>query len=167
MNKFQRFILEHDRDKFEMYYRTHLNEDVFKQYPEIVNLHDLGKIRKLWNISAKTKEEKAAIIENFCGGHDWVRFYAQPHGWLFAHCSYGVSAQRNQNEERRKFYFGNLDPYRMVANNAFQVGFTVDKQHWRADPYDNQVGEMETTDRGLMYREFSYSKETLLCEEIE
>lgn len=71
MNKFQRFILEHDRDKFEMYYRTHLNEDVFKQYPEIVNLHDLGKIRKLWNISAKTKEEKAAIIENFCGGHDF------------------------------------------------------------------------------------------------
>ena len=45
--------------------------------------------------------------------------------------------------------------------------FTIDKDHWRADPYDNQLGEMETKDRGLMYKEFSYSKETLLCEEIE
>lgn len=71
MNKFQRFILNHDKATFEAYYRKHLNEDVFKQYPELVNLHDLGKIRKLWNIPAKTKEEKAAIIENFCGGHDF------------------------------------------------------------------------------------------------
>lgn len=71
MNKFQKFILTHDRYAFEVYYRTHLNEDVFKQYPEIIDLHDLGKIRKLWNISAKTKEEKAAIIENFCGGRNF------------------------------------------------------------------------------------------------
>lgn len=71
MNKFQKFIINHDKDTFEAYYRTHLNEDVFKQYPEIIDLHDLGKIRKLWNIPAKTREEKAAIIENFCGGHDF------------------------------------------------------------------------------------------------
>lgn len=78
MNKFQKFILTHDRDTFEAYYRTHLNEDVFKQYPEIIGLHDLGKIRKLWNISAKTKEEKAVIIENFCGGPDfYVNLAAQ------------------------------------------------------------------------------------------
>ena len=45
MNKFQKFIVNNDRDAFETYYRTHLNEDLFKRYPEIVNLHDLGKIR--------------------------------------------------------------------------------------------------------------------------
>ena len=78
MNKFQKFILTYDRDTFEAYYRTHLNEDIFKQYPEIINLHDLGKIRKLWNIPAKTQEEKAAIIESFCGGHNfYLRLAAQ------------------------------------------------------------------------------------------
>ena len=104
---------------------------------------------------------------DFCGGHDWVRFYAEPQGWLFADCSYGVSAQRNQNEERRKFYFGNLDPYRMVANSAFAAPFTVDKDFWRADPYDNQVGEIETDDHGLTYEEYERSKIVLQCEEIE
>ena len=103
---------------------------------------------------------------DFCGGHDWVRFYVEPQGWLFADCSYGVSAQRNNNEERRKFYFGNLDPYRMVANSAFAAPFTVDKDFWRADPYDNQVGEIETAERGLTYEEYERSKVVLLCEEL-
>lgn len=104
---------------------------------------------------------------DFCGAHDWVRFYVAPHGWMYADTSYGTAAVRLEKEERRKFYFGNLDPYRMVANNEFMAPFTIDKDHWRADPYDNQFGEMETRERGLRYSEFSYSKETLLCEEIE
>ena len=100
------------------------------------------------------------------GGHDWVRFYIAPYGWLYADTSYGTAAVRAENEERRKFYFGNLDPYRMVANNAFQQGFTVEKQQWRADPYDNQVGEMESAHRGFAFPEYERSKEILLCEEI-
>ena len=35
-----------------------------------------------------------------------------------------------------------------------------------ADPYDNQVGEIETKQRGLLYEEFERSKVTLLCEEL-
>ena len=104
---------------------------------------------------------------DFCGGHDWVRFYVEPYGWLYADTSYGVSATRNENESRRKFYFGNLDPYRMVANSRFQAPFTVRKDHWRADPFDNQVGEIETADRGLTYEEYERSKVVLLCEEVE
>ena len=103
---------------------------------------------------------------DFCGGHDWARFYVAPHGWLFADPSYGTGAVRLEKEERCKFYFGNLDPFRMVANSEFMAPFTVDKDHWRADPYDNQLGEMETTDRGLRYEEFIRNKETLLCEEV-
>ena len=103
---------------------------------------------------------------DFCGGHDWIRFYVEPYGWLFADCSYGVAANRNKNEERRKFYFGNLDPYRMVANSAFAAPFTVDKDFWRADPYDNQVGEIETDERGLKYEEYERTKVVLSCEEI-
>lgn len=103
---------------------------------------------------------------DFCGAHDWVRFYVAPYGWLYADPSYGIAAVRNQNEERRKFYFGNLDAYRMAANRAFQAPFTIEKQHWRADPYDNQVGEMETETKGLEYDEFLCMKEVLMCEEM-
>ena len=103
---------------------------------------------------------------DFCGGHDWARFYIAPYGWLYADPSYGTAAVRARNETRRRFYFGNLDAYRMVANNAFQSPFTVPKQFWRADPYDNQVGEIETAERGLGYGEFERSKEVLLCEEL-
>lgn len=103
---------------------------------------------------------------DFCGGHDWVRFYTEPYGWLYADTSYGTAAVRVGSEERRRFYFGNLDPYRMVANNDFFVPFTVNKQHWRADPYDNQVGEIETDDRGLRFEEFTRSKEVLSCTEL-
>lgn len=104
---------------------------------------------------------------DFCGGHDWVQFYIAPYGWLYADTSYGTAAVRAENENRRKFYFGNLDAYRMVANNAFQAPFTIDKKHWRADPYDNQVGEIETSDRGLRFEEYDRCKITLMCEEIE
>ena len=103
---------------------------------------------------------------DFIGGHDWVRFYVEPYGWLFADPSYGTAAVRAGKEGRRQFYFGNLDPYRMVANSAFMENFTIPKQQWRADPYDNQLGEMETTDHGFPFGEYQRSKEILLCEEI-
>lgn len=104
---------------------------------------------------------------DFCGAHDWARFYVEPYGWLYADPSYGTGAVRLGNKERRKFYFGNLDAYRMVANNAFQVPFTIEKEHWRADPYDNQLGEIETDSRGLRYHEYERSQKILLCEELE
>lgn len=103
---------------------------------------------------------------DFCGGHDWARFYIAPYGWLYADPSYGTAAVRAGSEERRKFYFGNLDAYRMVANNAFQAPLTVPKQFWRADPYDNQVGEIETAERGLDYDDYERSKVVLACEEV-
>ena len=107
-----------------------------------------------------------AVEPDFIGGHDWVRFYVEPYGWIFVDGSYGVSSMRAGNEERRQFYFGNLDPYRMVANRAFQENFTIPKEHWRADPYDNQLGEIESADRGYTFDEYERSKTILLCEEI-
>jgi hypothetical protein len=93
-------------------------------------------------------------------------FYVAPYGWLYADPSFGTGAVREQNEERRQFYFGNLDPFRMVANSEFQVGFTVPKEFWRADPYDNQVGEIETLHHGLRYIEFDRFKEVIKFEEL-
>ena len=107
-----------------------------------------------------------AVEPDFIGGHDWVRFFVEPYGWIFADCSYGVSSMRAGNEERRQFYFGNLDPYRMVANSAFQENFTVPKEQWRSDPYDNQVGEIESADRGYNFGDYERSKTVLLCEEV-
>jgi transglutaminase-like putative cysteine protease len=103
---------------------------------------------------------------DFCGAHDWAMFYVAPYGWLYADPSFGTGAVREQNEERRQFYFGNLDPFRMVANSEFQVGFTVPKEFWRADPYDNQVGEIETLHHGLRYIEFDRFKEVIKFEEL-
>lgn len=107
-----------------------------------------------------------SVEPDFIGGHDWVRFYVEPYGWIFVDASYGTSSTRAENEERRQFYFGNLDPYRMVANRAFQENFTIPKEHWRTDPYDNQLGEMETTDRGFRYGEYERTKTILCCETL-
>lgn len=100
----------------------------------------------------------------FCGAHDWTQFYAAPYGWLYADPSFGCGAAREGNEARRRHYFGNLDPLRMAANTAFGASFDVLKDGWRADPYDNQVGELEVDGRGLCYEEFLRSKEVLSCE---
>ena len=107
-----------------------------------------------------------AAEPDFCGCHDWVQFYIAPYGWLYADASYGGSATRLHKEDRRKFYFGNLEPYRMVANHAFQAEFTIPKDHWRADPYDNQSGEMETSNRGFTFRDYEHTKEILSHEEL-
>ena len=107
-----------------------------------------------------------AAEPEFVGGHDWARFYAEPFGWLFADPSFGIGARRNENEERREFYFGNLDPYRMVANRAFQAPFTVEEHYVRTDPYDNQYGEIETEDRGLRYDEYKRKAEIVSFEEL-
>lgn len=88
------------------------------------------------------------------GGHDWAQFYVAPYGWLYADLSFGGSAHRLGNEERRQFYFGNLDPFRMPANSAFQHEFMPPKKYMRNDPTDNQYGECEYEDRALGSSEY-------------
>ncbi len=88
-------------------------------------------------------------IPGHAGPHDWAMFYIEPYGWLYADPSFGGSAFRDGDEERRCFYFGNLDPFRMVANNAFQQPFASAKQYLPVDPYDNQSGEIESSERGF------------------
>ena len=98
--------------------------------------------------------------------HDWAEFYVEPYGWMLVDASYGTTANRLGKQERREFLFGNLDPYRMVANRKFQVNFDIPKQHWRADPYDNQEGELETTDRGFRGSDLIRTHVPLACEDV-
>lgn len=95
------------------------------------------------------------------GNHDWAMFKVEPYGWLYADPSFGGSAYRNGDYARQKFYFGNLDPFRMVANNAFQTEFDPPKKQWRRDPYDNQSGEIEYSDHPLIGEELESEKEVL------
>lgn len=95
------------------------------------------------------------------GCHDWAQFYIAPYGWLFADCSFGGSAYRAGNLERHDFYFGNLDPFRMVANSELQAEFDPPKTQLRVDPFDNQRGEAEYADSGIM-REYLDNQVELL-----
>lgn len=88
------------------------------------------------------------------GCHDWAQFYTEAYGWLPADCSFGGAGFRSGNEERRAFYFGNLDPYRLVANSRYFAPFEGLRQYLRHDPYDNQSGEVETEHRALLSNEY-------------
>lgn len=90
--------------------------------------------------------------ENGAGSHDWAMFCVEPYGWLWADCSYGGAAWRDGARDRWDFYFGNLDPYRVVLASEFQGDFTPPTRFLRSDPYDNQRGEVEL-DSGPLPRE--------------
>lgn len=95
------------------------------------------------------------------GPHDWAMFYTERYGWLFADLSFGGSAHRAGDEERRRFYFGNLDTFRMAANNAFQQEFSVRKTFRPNDPYDSQTGEAECETKGFSWEEIETKREML------
>ena len=95
-----------------------------------------------------------AVTPYHVGPHDWAQFYVAPYGWLFADLSFGGSAYRSNNTEKWNFYFGNLDPFRMIANSEFQHEFDPPKKYWRHDPYDNQVGECEYQDKEVRREEY-------------
>jgi len=112
-----------------------------------------------WESGLKTEPK-------FIGAHDWVRFFTPSFGWRAADLSYGGSAWKRGDELLHRFYFGNVDPWRMAANARIlgETGFP--EPEFRADPYDNQVGEMALDGSGLRYEEFCRRKEVLRAEEI-
>lgn len=97
----------------------------------------------------------------YIGSHDWAQFYTEAWGWLPADCSFGGAAYRKNNLERRRFYLGNLDPWRMASNTAYFASFQPQRIHLRNDPYDSQRGEAETLHRSLSSGEISTRFEML------
>lgn len=100
------------------------------------------------------------------GSHDWAQFYTEAFGWLPVDCSFGGTAFRCGNEERREFYFGNLDPYRMVTTSQYYAPFQPARIHLRNDPYDNQQGEVETSERPLQSSEYNTAFTLVNCQQI-
>jgi transglutaminase-like putative cysteine protease len=96
--------------------------------------------------------------------HDWALFWLEPFGWVPADCSFGGS--RKDIPAYREFYFGNLDAYRMISNSEFMAPLLPAKRFFRSDPYDNQVGEIETEKRALRSYERECSIEILSFERL-
>lgn len=96
------------------------------------------------------------VSEYTQGPHDWAKFYLPTLGWVYADVSFGGSAYRGQNTERWKYYFGNLDVFRLVANDDIQADFAVAKKQLRADPIDNQRGEFESSQQGFRYNQLEW-----------
>lgn len=107
-----------------------------------------------------------AVGPGRCGCHDWAMFYAAPRGWMYADCSYGASMARAGDETMRLHYFGSIDPGRMAANSEFEADFDPPMNGFRADPYDNQSGELEADGVGLHGAEVESDKRTLRYEEL-
>lgn len=98
--------------------------------------------------------------------HDWAMFYTPKTGWLWADCSFGIGAHRAHDEELRRFYFGNLDPWRTVFNRAFAAPLELAAEAIRRDPFDNQVGEAAVNGRSLDEEEFAYTVELVDIAEV-
>ena len=89
--------------------------------------------------------------------HDWAQFYVEPYGWLFADPSFGGA--RREEPKYRRFYFGNIDHFRLVFNSDISAEFTPPKKFIRSDPFDNQRGELEWEGGNIYYDDFDYGIE--------
>ena len=106
------------------------------------------------------------VAADHIGPHDWAQFYTPETGWVWADCSFGSSARRSGEEERRRHHFGNLDPWRMVTNARFQAPLSPEADGVREDPYDNQMGEASVDGRGCRAYEMLRSVELLSMDEV-
>lgn len=98
------------------------------------------------------------------GPHDWAQFYIKPHGWLFADASFG--GHRVNKAKLHKFYFGNIDSFRLVCNSDILTQFNPPKKYIRSDPVDNQRGELEWRQGNIYYDKFTYTTNVKECSQV-
>ncbi|MCF1685637.1 transglutaminase-like domain-containing protein [Tetragenococcus halophilus] len=150
---------------------TQVNYSYMKEYFTIPNISEYCAINQKGDCGVQAilfitlcrmagipaKWESGLYISEYTQGpHDWAKFYLPTIGWVYADASFGGSAYRGHNMERWKYYFGNLDVFRMPANDDIQADFSIVKKQLRADPIDNQRGEFETSQRGLRFNELDW-----------
>ncbi|HPE69044.1 MAG TPA: transglutaminase-like domain-containing protein [Thermotogota bacterium] len=93
------------------------------------------------------------------GNHDWALFYVAPYGWLPVDCSFGGA--RRERPAYRSFFFTNLDPFRMVSTSSPSCPFRPATDFFRADPFDNQSGELQTDQQTVDPAEYHSTAEIL------
>jgi len=94
--------------------------------------------------------------------HDWAQFYVEPYGWLYADLSFGGSMP----QERKEFYFGNIEGFRMAANEDISVQYDPPKRFLRSDPIDSQRGEVEWKYGNLYYDKWNYEVKVIKYEKL-
>ncbi len=97
------------------------------------------------------------------GMHDWAEVYFEGVGFRPVDPSVGGGERRRGKtkasaEENCEFYFGNMDPYRLIFNTDIQEPFNPPKKQYRRDPYDNQCGEAETAKKMLSGNEVRFRR---------
>lgn len=109
----------------------------------LVTLCRICRIPAIWQSGFLVTPSKAVP-------HAWAMICLEPYGFRPIDLGLGSSAYRQGNIERWNYCFGNLDVFRMTANNAIGADFEAyPKKFFRADPVDSQIGEIEYSDRGL------------------
>ncbi|MDD4278696.1 MAG: transglutaminase-like domain-containing protein [Candidatus Sumerlaeales bacterium] len=86
--------------------------------------------------------------------HDWAEINIQPYGWLPVDPSIGYI--KSDNPKVHDFLFGGMEPYRGILNTECAVDFVPPTLHWRSDPVDNQVGEVQWKGGNLFYDQWEY-----------
>jgi len=96
--------------------------------------------------------------------HDWAQFYVEPYGWL--HADPSIGGHEKAIEKYHRFYFGNIDHFRLIANIDISSKFTPPKTHHRSDNVDNQRGEVEWKGGNIYYDKWNYELTVLAHESI-
>jgi transglutaminase-like putative cysteine protease len=98
--------------------------------------------------------------------HDWCEIHLAPYGWVPVDPYMGIYATQytpalSPRERRvlRDFYFGGLDPFRLIANAGHNQVLAPEKRSFRSDPVDFQRGEVEAGGRNVYFGQFSYDLE--------
>jgi transglutaminase-like putative cysteine protease len=86
--------------------------------------------------------------------HDWTEINLDDLGWIPVDPSYGKKS--HPDPRVRDFYFGNLDPYRLIVNTDFGQQLSPPMSGLRAEPLDFQRGEVEIDGRVLYFDEWDY-----------
>jgi transglutaminase-like putative cysteine protease len=89
--------------------------------------------------------------------HDWAEFYVEPWGWLPADPSYGQDSSGESSVP--DFYFGHLDPYRLIVNLDYARELVPPKTSFRSEPNDFQRGEIEIDGHNLYFDEWDWTFE--------
>ncbi|MDL2206424.1 transglutaminase-like domain-containing protein [Eubacteriales bacterium OttesenSCG-928-N13] len=146
-------------DNVAEYTATCLKGDCGAQVLLLMALLRINGIPSRWQSGTNARPDST-------GSHDWMLIYLAPYGWVLCDPSRGGGLYQAGDAQDGAFYFGNMDPYRMVANSQYMAPFDPPKTYLRNDPYDNQSGECETLERALRPGEIRTERTLLKFEKL-
>jgi transglutaminase-like putative cysteine protease len=98
------------------------------------------------------------------GMHDWSEIFIKPYGWLPVDTYMGIyftsitqDLTADERKAMRRFYFGNIDHFRLVANKGHNQKLYPPKRHFRSETVDFQRGEVEWSGGNLYFPDWRWS----------